>query len=348
MLYQRGEYREAVAFANMALQGPGGPTQPDAYVVGGRAMAAAGQTARARTSVENLRKLGHATIAAREAALLERTLEGPEASQKAIRDSKLDLADPANLEVLQQAVENLSLLGRTKEALALIDAATAKSETPARLHELRGLALGRSGDAQGAIAAFEKALELDPKSAAALAGLGTLRGQAGEFDAAIDLFDRADAQAPGDGSYAYSAAQISLAAGKREDAITRLRGVVKRHPGLVGARNDLAYLLAEDGKELDEALALATEAKKRSPTPEVLDTLGFVHLRRNETKQAVDVLEQAAAADATSPSIRYRLGTALEKSGDKDRARASFEAALALGDFPEAAAARAELARLGK
>ena len=142
--------------------------------------------------------------------------------------------------------------------------------------------------------------------------------------------------------------QVALASGKRADAITRLRAVVKKHPGLASARNDLAFLLAEDGAELDEALALATEARKRSPTPEVLDTLGFVHLRRGEAKQAVDVLEEAAAADSSSPSIRYRLGTALEKTGDKDRARANIEAALALGDFPEADAARAELARLGK
>lgn len=354
ILYQRGEYREAIGFANLALRGPGGPKDPEPYVVGGRSMVAAGQIPRARGSIEVLRKNGHLAIAARELALLERTVSGPEASQKAIEASKLDLADPANLEVLQQSVENLSLLGKTREALAAIDAAAARTPGSASLYELRGLALARSDDAAGARAAFEKALELDPKSAHALAGLGTLRGQAGEFDAAIELFERADALAPGDGSYAYSAAQIALAAGKRQDAVSRLRRVVERHPGLGGARNDLAYLLAEDGVDLDLALSLAQEAQQRSPSPEVLDTLGFVHLRRGEAKEAVVALERAVAAlaaatgDRSSASIRYRLGTALEKAGEIERARESFEAALAQGDFPEAAEARAELARLGK
>ena len=49
ILYSRGDYKESIAFANMALRGPGGPSQPEPYVVGARAMAAAGQIARARS-----------------------------------------------------------------------------------------------------------------------------------------------------------------------------------------------------------------------------------------------------------------------------------------------------------
>jgi tetratricopeptide (TPR) repeat protein len=348
LLHQRGENREAISFANLALQGPGGPTQAEPYVVAARALVAEGLYPAARGSVERLEKHGHKAIAMRELALIERAAAGPEASQKAIAASGLDLSDPANVEVLQQSVENLSLLGRTRDALAAIDAAEKKSANDPRLFELRGLVQGRAGEAAAARAAFEKALELDPKSAIALAGLGTLRGKAGEWDAAIDYFEKADAQAPGDGSYAYSAAQIALAAGRRDDAIKRLRTLVERHPGLAGARNDLAFLLAEDGKDLDLALQLAEAARKRNPSPDVLDTLGFVHLKRGEAKQAVEVLEQAVEGDAASPSIRYRLGSALEQAGEKQRAKESFEAALAMGDFPEAAAARAELARLGQ
>jgi tetratricopeptide (TPR) repeat protein len=348
ILSTRGEYKEAITFANMALRGPGGPSQTEPYVVGARAMTAVGQLARARKSAESLRTLGHEAMAVRELALIERTASGPEASQKVIASSKLDLADPANLEVLQQAVENLSLLGKTREALAAIDAAAKRTPESARLYELRGLVFARANDADAARGAFEKALAIDPKSAPAMAGLGTLRGKSGDFDGAIDLLTRADAIAPGDGSYAYSAAQIALAAGHRDDAIARLRQVVRHHPELPDACNDLAFLLAEDGKDLDLALSLAEQAKRRKPTPEVLDTLGFVHLQRGEAKEAVEVLQQAADADASSPSIRYRLGVALAKAGEADEARASFEAALAHGNFPEAEATRAELARLSK
>jgi tetratricopeptide (TPR) repeat protein len=349
ILYARGEYKESIAFANMALRGPGGPTSPEPYIVGARAMAAAGQIPRARLSAESLRKLGHNAEGLRELALIERAASGPEASQKVIASSKLDLADPANIEVLTQSVENLSLMGKAREARAEIDAAVARAPQSARLYELRGLVEGRAGDAAAARTAFEKALEVDPKSAHAMAGLATLRAQAGEYDAAIELFEKAEAAEKGDGAYAYSAASIALASGRREDAIARLRDVVQKHPDQAGARNDLAFLLAEDRKDLDLALSLAEEARRRNPaSADVLDTLGFVQLQRGEAKEAVVVLEKAVAIDGNSASIRYRLGSALEKAGEKERAKETFAAALALGDFPEAEAARAELARLSK
>jgi Flp pilus assembly protein TadD len=126
-----------------------------------------------------------------------------------------------------------------------------------------------------------------------------------------------------------------------------LRAVVKRHPGIAGARNDLAWLLAEDGEDLDTALALAQQARNRNESPEVLDTLGWVHLKRGETEQAIEVLEQAVAGRSDSPSMRYHLGSALREAGQHARAKEMLEAALALGAFPEADQARAELARVG-
>ena len=57
-------------------------------------------------------------------------------------------------------------------------------------------------------------------------------------------------------------------------------------------------------------------------------------------------LEKAVEGAAPSPSARYRLGTALSQSGDKERAREMFTLALDSGAFPEADAARRELAQL--
>jgi Flp pilus assembly protein TadD len=129
--------------------------------------------------------------------------------------------------------------------------------------------------------------------------------------------------------------------------VARLRQIVKRHPDVVGARNDLAFLLAESGSELDLALSLAESARERNPSPEVLDTLGFVRLARGEAPQAVETLELAVSGRPDSPTIRYHLGTALREAGDEGRAKEMLQAALDMGAFPEAEQARAELARLG-
>jgi TolA-binding protein len=60
----------------------------------------------------------------------------------------------------------------------------------------------------------------------------------------------------------------------------------------------------------------------------------------------VAALELAVEGRSDSPSIRYRLGTALGQAGDTERARKMLQIALEAGAFPEAEAARRELARL--
>jgi uncharacterized protein HemY len=114
----------------------------------------------------------------------------------------------------------------------------------------------------------------------------------------------------------------------------------------VGARNDLAWLLAEQGQDLDAALSLALAAERLDASPDVLDTLGWVYLKRGESAEAVKAFERAVEKRGDSPSMRYRLAIALNQAGDKQRAREMFQTALATGAFPEADEARRELAQL--
>jgi Flp pilus assembly protein TadD len=116
---------------------------------------------------------------------------------------------------------------------------------------------------------------------------------------------------------------------------------------VAGARNDLAWLLAESERELDFALDLAKEAARIDPQPAVLDTLGYVHLQRGEGEQAVGAFQRSLEGDPKAASVRYRLGLALARTGDLDGARAAFKEALETGGpFPESEAAQRELARL--
>jgi tetratricopeptide (TPR) repeat protein len=180
-----------------------------------------------------------------------------------------------------------------------------------------------------------------------VAGLAVLAAKQEDTEAAVERFDAAARLAPNVSSYAYSAAQLTLAEGRSEDAEARLREIVKRDPGHAGARNDLAWILAEQKRDLDYALLLAEAASRIDPSADMLDTLGFVRLQRGESAAAVAALEQAVQARSASPSIRYRLGVALSQAGDKQRAREMLQAAIQAGSFPESADAQRELARLG-
>ncbi|MDH5306809.1 MAG: tetratricopeptide repeat protein [Myxococcales bacterium] len=346
---QRGEPAQALAFANTALLGARALGKPDAYVVAARAAHGLGNDEQARRAIEALRQRGYAATATRELAILEGDLGGPARALEVMEASGLDPSDPANEDLLQQLAQTLSRLGRHTVALTRIDAALARSADRASLHELRGMVLLDAGQTESARAAFERAIALDENAATSIAALAGLAAEAGDRARAVTLLDRAYAIQPAEGgSYAYSAAQLLLASGEAGAAEARLREIVQRHPNLVGARNDLAWILAEKSEDLDLALALAEEAQRRDPSPQILDTLGWVHYKRGEFDEAVKNLEAAAEQSAGAASIRYRLGAALAAAGEPERARQALQRALAAGAFPEAEAARRELARLDR
>ena len=348
ILLATGRYGEAATFANMALRGPSGKRQSAAYIVGARAHTGLAQYDRARGAVQQLVDFGYPAIAARELAILTRAESGAAAAAARLENSDLDFTKLENLPALQQLADDLSSLGRTPEALRYIDAAIAVNPQSIDLLEVRGLTLTRAREFPAAREVLEQVLAQEPDRPLAITGLATVTANQGDFPTAIELFDRAYALDSSNGQPAHLAAQIALAAGDEQEAIRRLRHLVRHHPEIPACSNDLAWLLAESGSELDYALELAQQARERSPAPQVLDTLGWVHLKRGDSKQAVELLELALAGNPQSPSIRYHLGVALRQAGQKERAREELEAAIEGPPFGELDRAREALAQLDR
>jgi len=282
-----------------------------------------------------------------ELAHVARAENGPQSAIDVIENSGLDLSDAADPRALRVFSENLLALGRSEDALAAVGAAIERNPEAEDFHAIRGNLLVNLGRGDEAEKAFETARSLDSENEMAIAGLAVLAGNKGDFAKAVELFDLA-AQYDEEKNpvYPYSAAQLTMKLGDESGAIERLREVVREHPGHAGSRNDLAWLLAESGGNLDTALSLAEDARSLDPSPDILDTLGWVLIKRGEGAAAVSVLEKAHKGQPDSPSIRYRLGTALAMAGDADRAREMLESALDAEEFEEADEARRELAKL--
>jgi len=345
---ERKEYGPAAAMAAEALKGPGGRSEPQTYVIGARALTGLGRYDRARDSVDSLLKVtGDLATASVERAAIEKAASGPEAAILAIRQSGVDAAAPGHAHVLRALADYQLQVGRGKEALALVEEAVRRSPESADAHEVRGSVQARAGRVAEARASFERAIELDGKNAAAVGGLATLVANEGDAAGAIELFDRAAALAPGETAYTYAAAQLALASGS-PTARERLEAVVGAAPGHAGARNDLAWLLADRGGDLDRALELAEEARSLDESAEMLDTLGWVYLKRSEAQKAVGVFEEALAADPGSPTLQYHLAMALKAAGDEERARDVVKQALQTpqDEFPDREAAGLLLAEL--
>ena len=120
---------------------------------------------------------------------------------------------------------------------------------------------------------------------------------------------------------------------------------MKINPNFPPAANNLAYLYAERGGNIDVALNLAQKAKEQVPDdPNISDTLGWIYYKKNVPGRAVVYLKEAAEKLPNQALIRYHLGMAYYKNGNRDLAKKELIEALKINSgFQGAAEARATL-----
>src|SRR5262249_7630155 len=111
---------------------------------------------------------------------------------------------------------------------------------------------------------------------------------------------------------------------------------------------NLAWMLAQSGSNLDEALSLARIASDQLPgNPTVLDTMGWIYYKRGAYASAADVFEECVRKDAKNPVYRYHLCLSYAKTGDRDKAKAALNEALKISpSFDGADDARSTLSKL--
>jgi len=213
---------------------------------------------------------------------------------------------------------------------------------------LAGRTWAATGDKAKGEAFLRRAIEADPSNLDAYSLLGGLYLSEQKVDQAIAEFDKLTARRPGATGAATMAAVIVLTQGKEEEARRRFERIVELDPRAAVAANNLAWMYASRGEQLDRALQLAQAATAELPDhPQVADTLGFVYLKKQLPLLAIQPLRLAVAKVPGNPAYHYRLGLAYSQAGDKGAARQELEQALRLkADFEGADEARSILKSL--
>jgi len=104
--------------------------------------------------------------------------------------------------------------------------------------------------------------------------------------------------------------------------------VLKLDPENVQALNNLAYIKAEEGLDLDQALGLVQRAILHAPNdPNISDTLGLIYIRKKLTTQAVVLLQGLVTRVPDNAAYRLHLAMALYDKGEKMQAKKELEAA---------------------
>jgi tetratricopeptide (TPR) repeat protein len=195
---------------------------------------------------------------------------------------------------------------------------------------------------------------------------GLYRGQ-GKKTAAIESFRTAIWQNPNFLRPYYALAEIYLAEHQEEKAIARYKGLLEVNPkeaqahmllGIIyetqnrydlsekhyraalevnsefaAAANNLAFMLADQDKDIDEALRLARLAKEKLPnSPYVMDTLGWAYYKKGLYGSAIGEFSDSLEKNPENPVVMSHLGMAYYKNGDAQKARVELEKALGLAE----------------
>jgi len=240
---------------------------------------------------------------------------------------------PRHPEILESLLQVDASTGHLQDSLARIQAAAAAEPDNAALVRLEGMALLVAGQGPAGEARLRHAIELNPNDMASYQALARYLLASGRREESIQTYEQAVKSRPDSAPLHFTLGTLYESLGRRDQAIAEYQEAVKLDPNLAVAKNNLAYLLAEAGRDLDRALDLAQQAKSQLPdNPNTADTLGWVLLKKGIPEAAIGYLKEAEGgfppAQPDLGVVRYHLALAYEANQEPDKAREALERAL--------------------
>jgi tetratricopeptide (TPR) repeat protein len=247
-------------------------------------------------------------------------------------------------------VQVLLASGKAGDAKVYVDRLTTRHADDPAFLLLAARAYATMRDYGRAEPLLRTTLERDPARTEAYAMLAQLYLRDGKPDQALVEFQTLAAKQPKSESARTMVGTILQMTNRRTEAKEAYRQVLGLNPSAPVAANNLAWMLAEDNENLDNALQLAQAAKVGLPdSPNAADTLGWVYLKKGLAARAIPEFVEALAKEPGNAGFHYRLGFAYAQDGQLGEARRSLEKALSLDPkAPEATEAKAALARLSR
>jgi len=272
----------------------------------------------------------------------------PDGSRKAL--ARALSVTPGNHELLT-AISQLDLrTGHADRAMRRLDEVIESQLAGPHILLLRAEILARTGELDRAEADALRAFEAAPELPGTIDLLFAIYQAQGKLADTQRSFEEAESVGVLHAGARVLLGRLYLAQGDVDRAKEMYEKVLAEDPELASAKNDLAFLLAREGSDLDRALALAEDAQRSLPEhPSIADTVGFTYYRMKQNEAALQQFRYAiqlseARRGESPPGYHYHLGLALAELHRDEEAAAAFERALAIDpEFAESSDARRRL-----
>ena len=297
--------------------------------------------------------------------------------QRLIKLQRLMLEQNPGPQIYKEIAESLRQLDQLSEAAATLRKMIEKypSEKTGRVLGVLAEFERRAGHIDAALVAAKQAAELDANDADIQVMLADLLGDTGKVSEALEILNKVVKNEPDNARYRFMLGNLLSKFGRNEEGIKVYQDLIKhfasndevvklahsslsiiyvnqgdyskgeaeleilfqKTPDDPGVNNDLGYLYADQGKNLEKAETMIRKAIQEEPDrPAYLDSLGWVLFKRGKVKESLEPLQKAvelqkaeekkgtAPADAT---IREHLGDVYLHLQEVDRARQIWEEA---------------------
>ena len=243
---------------------------------------------------------------------------------------KLLEGDPGNESALLLLVDTSLTVRDGEESRRIVESLKGRNRDIPGYHLALGSLLLADHDQAGAEGEFKKALEMEPKSAAANEGLGDLSLQRNDPKGAGEYFRKAADLSPIRAPIRLRYTDFLIRAGSLDEAKHRLDEINAKAPDSIPAWTE-SMRVAVAQSRFDDCLADAAKILARDPTNyDAMERRAGIRLNKGDPDGAIADLKVAQGFFPRAPLIKYQLALAYLKKSDDTAAEESLREAIQL------------------
>lgn len=219
--------------------------------------------------------------------------------------------------------------GKYEDAIQLLEGALAKGKNSDYYRFMLANTQAMAGKYGPAIQNYNQLIATNPKAEDLYLRLGEAELRSGQAEPAVEALKKAHQLSPNSIDAPLRLGMVYQSMGRDEEARQQYEAVLKIDPNQAVALNNLAFMSAESGGDLDQALTMAQRASQQLPDNlEIKDTLAYIYTRKGLTEEGLQMLQDLVTKSPDSPRFRIHLAMALLQKGDKTSARKELDTAL--------------------